>query len=77
MLFKRRRKQSHKSDRRLNQTCVDWYMMTPCIGIEGVCPPLCKWSDLHDGTYSLYDVEIFHATIDELIEMKRKARAKK
>ena len=50
-------------------------MMTPCTGVEGVCPPLCKLSELKDGTYSLYDVEMFHATIDELIDMKMKAQA--
>ena len=50
-------------------------MMTPCTGVEGVCPPLCTWSELKDGTYSLYDVEMFHAAIDELIEMRKKAQA--
>lgn len=50
--------------------------MTPCVGVEGVCPPLCKLHELQDGTYSLYDLEVMHATIDELIEIKQKALSK-
>ena len=48
-------------------------MMTPCVGVEGVCPPLCTWAELKNGTYSLYDVEMFHAAIDELVEIRKAA----
>ena len=34
-------------------------------GIDNVCPPLCKWSDLHDGTYTITDVLRFHIAMDE------------
>ena len=50
--------------------------MTPCLGVEGVCPPLCKLHELKDGTYSLCDLEKMHAAIDELVEIKSKAIAK-
>ena len=42
--------------------------MLPCVGVKDICPPLCKWSDLIDGTYSLADVEMFNQTISELID---------
>jgi hypothetical protein len=44
--------------------------MRPCVGIEGVCPPLCTWAQLNDGTYSLGDVERFNQAIDELFKAK-------
>lgn len=37
--------------------------MAPCVGEPGVCPPLCRWAELEDGTYSLADVERFNQTI--------------
>lgn len=37
------------------------------MGVSGLCPPLCNWSDLSDGTYSIADVMRFNITIDELI----------
>jgi hypothetical protein len=47
--------------------------MRPCVGIVDVCPPLCKWSDLHDGTYNLADVERFNAVMDEMLDSKIQA----
>jgi hypothetical protein len=37
-----------------------------------ICPPLCKYHELVDGTYTLADVERFHHVIDELIEVRLK-----
>ena len=37
--------------------------MAPCIGEPGICPPLCRWAELTDGTYTLADVERFNQTI--------------
>ncbi|WPJ52946.1 hypothetical protein RCIP0055_00030 [Klebsiella phage RCIP0055] len=45
---------------------VNWYFMRVCTGIEGVCPPLCTWAQLKDGTISLAEVEQFHFAMDEL-----------
>lgn len=50
--------------------------MRPCAGIDGVCPPLCKWSDLYDGTYSLADVEMFNVAMDEMLQNKIEAMQK-
>jgi len=41
--------------------------MRPCAGIVGVCPPLCQWSELEDGTYTLEHVLRFHYAMDELL----------
>ena len=43
--------------------------MQPCVGVVGACPPLCTWSQLEDGTYSIADVEMFNQTIGDLLEM--------
>ena len=51
--------------------------MRPCTGVEGVCPPLCKWHELHDGTYTLADVERFNITIAELVQIKAQQVASK
>ena len=48
--------------------------MRPCVGIVGLCPPLCMWAQLTDGTYSLADVERFNQTIGEIVEAAEKAR---
>jgi hypothetical protein len=40
--------------------------MRPCVGIVGICPPLCTWSKLADGTLSITDVERFNQAMDEL-----------
>lgn len=47
--------------------------MRPCVGVTDsrggvVCPPLCKYHELQDGTYTLADVERFHQAMDEIIE---------
>lgn len=49
--------------------------MRPCVGVISstgtvICPPLCKYSELQDGTYTLADVERFHITMNELIEVR-------
>jgi len=46
---------------------TDWFLMKPCVGIAGLCPPLCTWKELNDGTYSIGDVVRFHIAIDELL----------
>lgn len=45
--------------------------MRPCVGVSGVCPPLCTWAQLNDGTYSLEDVERFNQSIDELVRVHK------
>ena len=44
--------------------------MAPCVGIPQLCPPLCKYHELKDGTYTLADVERFHQTMIELQKLK-------
>ena len=41
--------------------------MRPCVGLPGLVPPLAKWSDVMDGTYSLADFEMFNQTLDEIL----------
>lgn len=48
--------------------------MRPCVGIAGLCPPLCTWAQLTDGTYSLADVERFNQTILEIVDAAEQAR---
>ncbi|KDD40955.1 hypothetical protein L532_4288 [Bordetella bronchiseptica OSU095] len=43
------------------------------MGVNGICPPLCTWAQLNDGTYSLEDVERFNQSIDELVRTHREA----
>lgn len=43
--------------------------MRPCVGIAGLCPPLCTWANLNDGTLSLADVERFNQAMDEIMAM--------
>ena len=43
--------------------------MRPCVGVPNLLPPLCKYSDLRDGTYTLADVEMFNQTIDEMVKV--------
>ena len=47
--------------------------MRPCMGVNGICPPLCTWAQLTDGTYSLEDVERFNQAIDEMVRAHREA----
>nr|DAT51666.1 MAG TPA: hypothetical protein [Caudoviricetes sp.] len=50
--------------------------MRPCAGVEEVCPALCSWKDLTDGTYSITDVERFNQTLFDLVrEHNRKVEA--
>nr|DAI76097.1 MAG TPA: hypothetical protein [Caudoviricetes sp.] len=46
--------------------------MTPCVGIEGIAPPLCRWHELTDGTYNLADVERFNQALAELAREYRR-----
>ncbi|MDD2108960.1 DUF6889 family protein [Pseudomonas asiatica] len=46
---------------------MNWFLMRPCVGIVGLCPPLCTWASLLDGTLSLADVERFHQALDEIL----------
>lgn len=59
---RKRRPSSGKS-----KDVTDWFLMAPCVGVVGLCPPLCTFKELNDGTYSLGDVVRFHIVIDELI----------
>jgi hypothetical protein len=36
----------------------------------GICPPLCTWSQLTDGSLSIADVERFNQAMDELLDQK-------
>lgn len=38
------------------------------MGVPNVCPPLCTWAQLKDGTYSMGDVERFNQTIMEMVD---------
>ena len=49
--------------------------MRPCVGISGICPPLCTWAQLEDGTYSLADVERFNQAITEMVDTHNRAVA--
>ena len=49
---------------------IDWYMIRPCIGVEGVVPALCTYKELQDGTYSLGDVERFNQVIADMVRKK-------
>ncbi len=42
--------------------------MRPCVGIPRLCPPLCTWSQLIDGTYSLADVERFNQALWDILD---------
>lgn len=46
--------------------------MQCCIGIEGLCPPFCTWAELNDGTYNLYDVELFTQAMIELVNIAKR-----
>lgn len=42
------------------------WLFRPCVGTPAFgVPPLCKWSELNDGTYSLLDVHQFHRVLDK------------
>ncbi|WP_174233111.1 hypothetical protein [Neopusillimonas maritima] len=47
--------------------------MRPCVGVNGICPPLCTRAQLTDGTYSLEDVEMFNQAIEELVRAHKEA----
>jgi hypothetical protein len=49
--------------------------MRPCTGVNGICPPLCTWAELNDGTYSLEDVERFNQTITQMVDDYKSAMA--
>ena len=64
----RRRQSRAASERKTNDDeLVDWFFMRPCVGVTNLCPPLCTWSQLQDGTYSIADVMRFNITLDEMI----------
>ncbi|MFE8049314.1 hypothetical protein [Brenneria goodwinii] len=46
------------------------------MGAGDACPPLAKWSDMLDGTYTIDDVQSMHAVIEEAIESVERAREK-
>ena len=35
-----------------------------------MCPPLCRWAELQDGTYDLTDVQDMHSVMDEMIHQR-------
>src|SRR5690606_1063213 len=70
LLGRRKRKRRSSGSK---PSSVNWYLMRPCVGVNGVCPALCTWAQLNDGTYSLEDVERFNQAIDELVRSHREA----
>lgn len=64
MAAKRRKKRS--AGRSARPSSVNWFLMRPCVGIVGICPPLCTWAQLVDGSLSIADVERFNQAMDEL-----------
>ncbi|MGM7765251.1 hypothetical protein, partial [Yersinia enterocolitica] len=57
---KKRGKQSAAPSR------VDWFLWRPCAGAGQHCPPLARWSDMLDGTYTIDDVQLMHDVLDEI-----------
>jgi hypothetical protein len=45
--------------------------MTAVIGVDGLCPPLCTYNQLKDGSISLFDIEMYHWALDELIKSRK------
>lgn len=39
-----------------------------------LCPPLAKWSDMTDGTYSLEEIQLMHDAMDDIYDAAEKAR---
>ncbi len=71
MAGRRPKQRATKRSEEVDDPVIDWFFMRPCVGLNDVsggviCPPLCKWSDLIDGTYSIADVMRFNITMDEL-----------
>ncbi|QEQ90574.1 hypothetical protein EGJ22_11295 [Pseudomonas sp. p99-361] len=50
---------------------MDWDLWRPCVGIPGVCPPLCTYKDLTDGTYSLGWVKRANLAMDEMLYVRQ------
>lgn len=71
MAGRRRKKRQSSSGR---PSSVNWYLMRPCTGINGLCPPFCTWAQLNDGTYSLADVEMFNQAMDEIIDAAERSK---
>ncbi|WP_407027330.1 DUF6889 family protein [Klebsiella oxytoca] len=36
-----------------------------------MCPPLARWSDICDGTYSLEDIQEMNDVLDEIYEVAK------
>ena len=49
--------------------------MRPCVGIPGLCPPLCQWKDIADGTYDLAWVKMANSAMDEMCYARDKMLA--
>lgn len=64
----RRRKGRKASERKADNELVDWFFMRPCMGVVNVTPPLCTWTQVQDGTYSITDIMRFNIAIDERIQ---------
>lgn len=47
--------------------------MRPCMGVYGLCAPLCEWKHFEDGTYSIADAYMFNLAIDEVLQVKERA----
>lgn len=65
-----------KRDNERNDSGIDWFLWRPCLGAGDACPPLAKWSDMIDGTYTIDDVQAMHDVIEEAIESVERAREK-
>ena len=51
---------------------IDWYLMRVCVSE----PPLAKYIELCDGTYTINDLADMHETLDEMDEYRRRYDAK-
>jgi hypothetical protein len=40
-----------------------------------LCPPLAKWSDMTDGTYSLEEIQLMHDAMDDIYDAAEKAKS--
>ena len=64
-----------RANGRSGQLEIDWFLWQPCIGIPDLCPPLCTWEQLNDGTYSIADVKQMNNVMEALVNARKKAMA--
>ncbi|MCT8353941.1 MULTISPECIES: hypothetical protein [Photorhabdus] len=69
---RRERKRRRSSTESINPA-INWFLWRPCTGAGDACPPLAKWSDMLDGTYTIDDVQAMHAVMDDLVDSMERA----